>query len=99
MFQANAVDNAQFILMCMSETYKRSANCQSEAEYAFNRKKHIVPLKLKTEYTPDGWLGFILGTRLYIDFGRYDFDKAIGLLDNEIQLQKKKRRAAKEAAK
>ena len=33
--------------MCMSDTYKRSANCQSEAEYAFNRKKHIVPIKMK----------------------------------------------------
>ncbi|CAF4830234.1 unnamed protein product [Rotaria sp. Silwood1] len=96
---ANAVESAQFILMCMSETYKRSANCQSEAEYAFNRKKHIVPIKMKKDYVPDGWLGFILGTRMYIDFGTYDFDKAIQLLDNEIQLQKKKRKDAKEAAK
>ncbi|CAF1511476.1 unnamed protein product, partial [Adineta steineri] len=95
---ANAVDNAQFILMCMSDTYKRSANCQSEAEYAHNRKKHIVPCKMKKDYNPDGWLGFILGTRLYIDFGTYEFEKAIELLDNEIQLQKKKRKAAKEVA-
>ena len=85
--------------MCMSETYKRSANCQSEAEYAFNRKKHIVPIKMKKDYTADGWLGFILGTRMYIDFGTYEFEKAIVLLDNEIQLQKKKRKAAKDAAK
>jgi hypothetical protein len=82
----------------MSDTYKRSANCQSEAEYAFNRKKHIVPIKMKKDYVPDGWLGFILGTRLYIDFGTYDFDKAIGLLDTEIQLQKKKRKDAKAVA-
>ncbi|UJR27608.1 hypothetical protein I4U23_008889 [Adineta vaga] len=95
---ANAVDNAQFILMCMSETYKRSANCKSEAEYAFNRKKHIVPCKMKKDYSPDGWLGFILGTRMYIDFGTYEFEKAIELLDNEIQLQKKKRKEAKESA-
>ena len=93
------MDSSQFILMCMSETYKRSANCQSEAEYAFNRKKHIVPLKLKKEYKPDGWLGFILGSRLYIDFERYEFEKAIELLHNEIELQKKRRKAAKEAAK
>ncbi|CAF4191700.1 unnamed protein product, partial [Rotaria magnacalcarata] len=43
---ANAVDRAEFILMCMSESYKRSANCKSEAEYALNRKKHIVPIKM-----------------------------------------------------
>ncbi len=81
--------------MCMSETYKRSVNCQSEAEYAFHRKKHIIPLKMKKDYTADGWLGFILGTRMYIDFGSYEFEKAIALLDNEIQLQKKKRKDAR----
>ena len=85
--------------MCMSESYKRSANCKSEAEYAFNRKKHIVPIKMKKEYIPDGWLGFILGTRLYIDFGTYEFEEAMKLLDNEIQLQKKRRKEAKEIAK
>ncbi|CAF1319669.1 unnamed protein product [Adineta steineri] len=95
---ANAVDNAQFILMCMSDTYKRSANCQSEAEYAHNRKKHIVPCKMKKDYNPDGWLGFILGTRMYIDFGSFEFEKAIELLDNEVQLQKKKRKEAREMA-
>lgn len=81
--------------MCMSETYKRSANCKCEAEYAFNRKKHIVPLKMKKDYVADGWLGFILGTRMYIDFGSFEFEKAIELLDNEIQLQKKRRKEAK----
>ncbi len=84
--------------MCMSDTYKQSANCQSEAEYAFNRKKHIVPIKMKKDFTADGWLGFILGTRMYIDFGKHEFDKGIELLDNEIQLQKKKRKEAKEMA-
>ncbi|CAF4515379.1 unnamed protein product, partial [Rotaria magnacalcarata] len=71
----------------------------SEAEYAFNRKKHIVPIKMKKEYVPDGWLGFILGTRLYIDFGTYEFEQAMKLLDSEIQLQKKKRKEIKELAK
>ncbi|CAF3427646.1 unnamed protein product [Rotaria sp. Silwood1] len=95
---ANAVENAEYILMCMSDTYKRSANCQSEAEYAFKRKKNIVPIQMKEDYIPDGWLGFILGTRMYIDFEKYDFDKAIELLDNEIQLQKKNSKEAEEAA-
>ncbi|CAF4733565.1 unnamed protein product [Rotaria magnacalcarata] len=93
---ANAVDGAEFILMCMSESYKRSANCKSEAEYALNRKKHIVPIKMVKEYEPDGWLGFILGTRIYINFATHEFEKAIELLDNEIQLQKKKWKEDKE---
>ena len=78
----------------MSDTYKRSANCQSEAEYAFNRKKHIVPLKMRKDFAADGWLGFILGTRMYIDFGKYEFEKGMELLATEIQLQKKKRKEA-----
>jgi hypothetical protein len=45
----------------------------------------------------DGWLGFILRTRMYIDFGTYEFDKAIQLLDNEIQLQKKAKRSQRNA--
>jgi hypothetical protein len=53
---------------------------------------------MKKDFTADGWLGFILGTRMYIDFGTYDFDKGIELLNNEIQLQKKKRKDAKEMA-
>jgi hypothetical protein len=93
------VDRSSFVLMFMSETYKRSANCQSEAEYAFNRKKHIVPVKLKSTYQPDGWLGFILGTKLYIDFGKNEFEKAMELLHNEIQLQMNKRKANREVAK
>ena len=85
--------------MCMSETYKQSANCQSEAEYAFKRKKHIIPVKMTEEYIPDGWLGFILGTRMYIDFGKYDFEKAMTLLDNEMQLQMKKRKGRENPSK
>ncbi|CAF4288127.1 unnamed protein product [Rotaria sp. Silwood2] len=96
---ANAVESAEFILVCMSDTYKRSVNCQSEAEYAFNRKKHIIPIKMKKDFVADGWLGFIIGTRMYIDFGQHEFDKAIQLLDNEIRLQKKNRKEAKEMAK
>jgi hypothetical protein len=70
----------------MSDTHKQSANCQSEAEYAFNRNKHFVPIKMKKNFVADGWLGFILGTRMYIDFGTYEFYKAIELLHSEIQL-------------
>lgn len=82
----------------MSETYKRSVNCQSEAEYAFSRKKHLIPIKTNTDFQADGWLGFILGSRLYIDFGKHDFEKAMELLHNEIQLQKKNRKIERTTA-
>ncbi len=39
-----------------------------EAEYSFRLRKDIVPLLLQSGYVPDGWLGLMVGTRLYFDF-------------------------------
>lgn len=54
----------------------------SEAEYAFQTRKKIIPLKMEAGYNADGWLGFILGAKLFFDFsGKYPFeDKMAGLL-------------------
>lgn len=41
---ANAVENAESVLMCVTEKYRQSVNCQVEAKYAFKLKKKIVPL-------------------------------------------------------
>jgi hypothetical protein len=87
---AEAVENSEFIIMCMSPSYKQSTYCQAEAEYAFNCKRRIVPLLLKADYRADGWLGFLLGVRIYVDFGRYEFTVACDNLMKEIQLQRKR---------
>jgi hypothetical protein len=54
----------------------------SEAEYAFQTRKKIIPLKMEQGYNADGWLGFILGAKLFFDFsGKYPFeDKMSGLI-------------------
>ena len=39
----------------------------SEAEYVYRLRKDFVPLRLQREYIPDGWLGILVGTRLYFD--------------------------------
>jgi hypothetical protein len=52
----------------MSSGYKRSLNCQAEAEYAYKRKKKIIPLILGSKYKADGWLGLIAGNKIYINF-------------------------------
>lgn len=87
---AEAVENSEFVLMCMSESYKKSTYCQAEAEYAFNCKRRIVPLIVRPKYRADGWLGFLLGSRIYIDFGSFDFPTACEKLMNEIRLQRKR---------
>jgi len=86
---AEAVEKSEFVILCMSNSYKRSVYCQAEAEYAFQCKRRLLPLIVRQAYRPDGWLGLLLGSRIYIDFGRFEFKEACELLLNEITLQKK----------
>ncbi|XP_048584283.1 uncharacterized protein LOC5504951 [Nematostella vectensis] len=65
---ANAVEKSAVVLMCASRKYKDSVNCRSEAEYAYTQKKPIVPLMMENGYKPDGWLGMIMGSKLYFNF-------------------------------
>ncbi|CAF1378634.1 unnamed protein product, partial [Didymodactylos carnosus] len=90
---ANAVESSEVILMCMSETYKKSTNCKSEAEYAFNRKRRIIPIIMREKYCPDGWLGFIAGSRMYIDFSAVDVQTGLEKLISEIELNRTKPKA------
>eukprot|EP00160_Parvularia_atlantis_P021087 Unigene8997_Nuclearia_a/m.27534 Unigene8997_Nuclearia_a/g.27534 ORF Unigene8997_Nuclearia_a/g.27534 Unigene8997_Nuclearia_a/m.27534 type:complete len:501 (+) Unigene8997_Nuclearia_a:45-1547(+) len=61
---AKAVEDASVILVCASRLYLESPNCRSEADYAFSKRKDIVPLIVEKSFKPVGWLGMIIGTRL-----------------------------------
>ena len=65
---AKAVEDSSVVLICLSERYKESPNCRSEAEYTYKLKKDIIPLMMQRNYDPDGWLGFLLGAKFWIDF-------------------------------
>ena len=52
---AEAIEQSECILVCMTELYKLSPNCRLEAEYIIQRKKPFVPLIMQKEYKPDGW--------------------------------------------
>jgi hypothetical protein len=55
---AKAVESSDIILMCVTEKYRQSVNCQAEAQYAFRLNKKIVPLIMQKGYSNvDGWLG------------------------------------------
>jgi hypothetical protein len=55
---AKAVEGAQVVLMCVTEKYRQSVNCQAEAQYAFRMNKKIIPLIMQSGYASvDGWLG------------------------------------------
>ena len=81
---ARAVEDAECVLVCMTEKYKQSPNCRAEAEYAFNLKKPIVPLIMQASYRPDGWLGIILGSKIFIDFNKYEFAECVRRLKKEL---------------
>jgi len=86
---ADAVENSEFIIMCMSDSYKQSTYCQAEAEYAFKCKRRLIPLIMRQGYKPDGWLGFMIGSRIYVDYGRFDFEIACEKLMTELNHQRK----------
>ena len=65
---AKAVENSSVVLICVSERYKESPNCRSEAEYAYQLRKDIIPLMMQRKYRGDGWLGMLVGTKLWFDF-------------------------------
>ena len=52
---AKGIENASCVLIGMSEKYKQSINCRSEAEYVLQLKKPFIPLILQKSYKPDGW--------------------------------------------
>eukprot|EP01043_Picozoa_sp_COSAG02_P089519 COSAG02_NODE_26485_length_631_cov_14161.900376_1_plen_210_part_11 len=65
---ALAVEGSAVVLIGVSRAYKESSNCRMEAQYAFQKKKAIVPLKLTDGYEADGWLGLLLGTSMWYGF-------------------------------
>nr|KAG5693301.1 hypothetical protein BaRGS_008377 [Batillaria attramentaria] len=75
---AEAVEGAFVVLTCMSKKYKDSQACRQEACYAFDKRKQIIPLKMQTDYEPDGWLGLIVAGKLWYDFSKdRPFDRVI----------------------
>ena len=85
---AKSIEGAFCVLICVCEKYKLSENCQLEAKYASKLKKPMIPLIFQNGYqTCDGWLGFLISDKIFIDFRskRYSFKDCIHKLDKEIK--------------
>ena len=82
---ADAVEKAAVVVICMSEKYKNSPNCRTEGEYTFSLHKPIVPLLVQRKYRADGWLGMLVGAKLYTDFSKHAFDRAYAMLIKELK--------------
>ena len=84
---AKAIENSAIVLMCVSEKYRQSINCQAEAQYAFRLNKVIIPLIMQPEYYKvSGWLGIIIGDKIFVDFTKYTFEQSMKRLKNQINL-------------
>ncbi|CAF4253408.1 unnamed protein product, partial [Rotaria sordida] len=46
----------------------------------------IVPLVLQKQYKPDGWLSFLIGHLLYVDFNQYEFSQAMKMLFKKLKV-------------
>jgi hypothetical protein len=64
---ASAVEGSTIVCICATRKYKNSPNCRAEAEYAYKLRRNVIPLIMEKGYDPDGWLGFIIGSKLWVD--------------------------------
>jgi len=93
---AHAIENSQYVLVCMSDAYKQSPCCQLEANYAFERRRPLIPLVMTPRYKPDGWLGIIVSGKIYIDIPKLTIDAAYITLKKEIDAYRKQSKPIKE---
>lgn len=91
---ARAVEDAAVVLVCVTEKYRQSLNCQAEAQYAFKMSKPIVPLIMEKGYeNVKGWLGIIISDKIFINFTKYEFDECLRRLLSEIKSRHNEREA------
>ena len=81
---AQAIERSETVIICISEDYRKSNYCRAEAHYAFQRQRKIVPILLQKHYKPDGWLLFLIGQLLYVDFTKHEFGQAMKMLQKEL---------------
>ena len=62
------VEGAAVVCHGISQAYKESTNCRLEAQYAFQQQVDMVPLMMEQGYQAKGWLGMLLGVRLWYGF-------------------------------
>eukprot|EP00038_Savillea_parva_P000847 m.99120 g.99120 ORF g.99120 m.99120 type:complete len:1093 (+) comp10296_c1_seq1:67-3345(+) len=85
---AMAVENAYTVIVVLSEAYKNSTACRTEAEYAYTLKKTMIPVKNNEEFNASGWLGALMGTKLWFSFGglaRSQFESKMDALILELE--------------
>ncbi|KAL5013647.1 hypothetical protein ScPMuIL_007917 [Solemya velum] len=82
---AEGVMGAAVVLICISRRYKQSKYCRQEARFADQLNKQLAPLKMESDYEPDGWLDLMTAGMTYYDFsGKYRFEVPLEKLLKEL---------------
>lgn len=87
---AYGIEHSQTVLISMSDNYRRSNYCRAEAHYAFQRQRKLIPIIVQEHFTPDGWLLFVVGQLLYIDFTENKYHQAIQQLIKQLDFTLKR---------
>ncbi|XP_070551315.1 uncharacterized protein [Ptychodera flava] len=83
---AEGVDKSLAVLLCVTKAYKDSHSCNKEASYADSRRKNIIPLKLESDVEFDGWIGLVVGSKLWFDFSDITyFNDSMNGVDKELK--------------
>ena len=81
---ADAVEQSRCVIICMSDNYCVSPYCRAEAQFAFEKQRGLIPIRVQTGYKPQGWLAFLISGRMYVDFMKMNFDAAYNQLKSEF---------------
>ncbi len=77
---ADAIEQSRYVIICMSDNYCVSPYCRAEAQFAFEKQRGLIPIRVQTGYKPQGWLAILISGRMYVDFIKMKFDDAYNQL-------------------
>ena len=79
---AEGVSGSDVVLCFITAEYCASEFCVDECEYAKDKKKPIIPIKVNEKYEMTGSVDMICSRLLYVDFSNGDFDNCfVNLLE------------------
>ncbi|XP_041466412.1 uncharacterized protein LOC121416946 [Lytechinus variegatus] len=87
---AEAVENADMIIACITSGYQDSQDCRTEASYAYECKKKIIPVKVKADFKASGWLGGITAGKIYYIVQKAELVSEVlpSIIEKEFAVQK-----------
>ncbi|XP_054757250.2 uncharacterized protein LOC129263364 [Lytechinus pictus] len=87
---AEAVENADMIIACITSGYQDSQDCRTEASYAYECKKKIIPVKVRPDFKASGWLGGITAGKIYYIVQKAELVSEVlpSIIEKEFAVQK-----------